>query len=68
MDKELPVSLNDRFVMLLESVVAENRRLRETIEARNNGSFSSRSLLNLMTQHSKVEKGRERSQFHNSVV
>ena len=68
MVKELPVSLNDRFVMLLESVVAENRRLREAIEARNNGSSSSRSLLNLMTQHSKVEKGRERSQFHNSVV
>ena len=34
MDEYLPVSLNDRCVMLLESVIAENRRLRETIEAR----------------------------------
>ena len=34
MDEDLPVSLNDRCIMLLESVIAENRRLRETIEAR----------------------------------
>lgn len=34
MEEDLPHSLNDRCVMLLESVIAENRRLRETIEAR----------------------------------
>ena len=34
MDEDLPASLNDRCIMLLESVIAENRRLRETIEAR----------------------------------
>ena len=34
MEEDLPVSLNDRCITLLESVIAENRRLRETIEAR----------------------------------
>ena len=34
MDEDHPVSLNDRCIMLLESVIAENQRLRETIEAR----------------------------------
>ena len=34
MDEDLTVSLNDRCVTLLENVVADNRRLREMIEAR----------------------------------
>lgn len=34
MEEDHPVSLNDRCITLLESVIAENRRLRETIEAR----------------------------------
>ena len=34
MEEDLPVSLNDRCITLLESVIAENRRLQETIEAR----------------------------------
>lgn len=33
MEEDLPVSLNDWCITLLESVIAENRRLRETIEA-----------------------------------
>ena len=72
MDEDLPVSLNDWCIMLLESVIAENRRLRETIEARDTEQQQLLQLVNLTTQqttqHSKPEKEKEGSQFHNSVV